>query len=183
MYISRSLISAQPESDAELLAKVEAAFASRQAADGFRWAMLLRSSSGAPTYVSISMWLTPEHAQRWRQANDAPPPAHGYDVTTARGSMTPATAVAVVDWQVDGGLVARFTNRWNATYHAIEDRIGSRLAQDLTDATAFTAVHVVTDAAQLKPDVLKAQLTDDEGLALSPAIVETYEVVLLKEAG
>lgn len=182
MYISRSEIKLQGDSEPDLIARVEAAYASRLAAGGFRWAMLLRSVDDAAKFASVSMWLSPEHAQAWRDANDAPAPAHGYDVATARGSMTPAAAVAIVDWQVDASDAARFVNRWNAVYHAIEDMIGSRLLQDLEQPASYAGLHAVTDPARLTPQILGAGLTDNDGLAIEPLAFERYDVVLLTEA-
>jgi len=182
MYISRSEITLQDEAEGDLVARIEAANASRRVTDGFRWAMLLHSMDDARRFASVSMWLTPEQAQNWRDANQAPAPQHGYDVATARGSMTPAAAAAIVDWQVEGADAARFVNRWNAAYHAIEDVFGSRLLQDLDQPTAYTGLHVVTDPARLAPKVLNAELTDAEGLALRPVAIHRFEVVLLTEA-
>jgi heme-degrading monooxygenase HmoA len=181
MYISRTEIAVKADEFALFKAATDAIHTEMHGADGFRWAMLLRSMDDANAYASIAMWLSPQHEEAWRNDAEANSPAHGYDVTTARGTMTPATAVAIVDWRVDADLVARFTSRWNAVYHAIEDRIGSRLMQDLAAPTAYTAVHVVTDTANLKPDVLSAELTDPEGLAITPNAVTRYEVVLLTE--
>lgn len=182
MYISRSIITLQNEAKSGLLTKVEAAHASRRDADGFRWSMLLRSMDNASDFASVSMWLTAEHEQAWREANAAPAPMHGYDVTTARGAMTPATAAAIVDWQVVAADAARFTARWNAAYHAIEDVFGSRLLQNLESASNYAGLHVVTDAARLDPKVLTAELTDADGLSVTPLAVQRFDVVLLTEA-
>ncbi len=182
MYISRSLITLQGESESDLLAKIEAAYASRRDADGFRWSMLLRSMDDAANFASVSMWLTPEQEQAWRNANAAPAPMHGYDVTTARGSMTPAAAAALVDWQVDAAEAPRFAARWNAAYHAIEDVFGSRLLQDLESSATYAGFHVVTDRARLDPKILTAELTDADGLAVTPLAVQRFDVVLLTEA-
>jgi heme-degrading monooxygenase HmoA len=182
MYISRSIITLQDESERELIEKVDEVHASRQTADGFRWSMLLRSAEDPSSFVSVSMWLTAENEEAWREANGAPLPPHRYDVATARGSMTPASSVAIVDWQVEPDLAARFAARWNAAYHAIEDKIGSRLLQDLGSETTYAGLHVATDPAALDPKVLSAGLTDDEGLEVTPLAVEFFDVVLLTEA-
>ena len=182
MYISRSIISLQGDTESDLVAKVEAAHASRREADGFRWSMLLRSMDNASEFASVSMWLTPEHEQAWREANDAPAAMHGYDVTTARGAMTPAAAAAMADWQADAAEAAHFAARWNAAYHAIEDVFGSRLLQDLESPLHYTGLHVVTDAARLDPKVLSAEMSDVDGLAITPLAVQRYDVVLLTEA-
>lgn len=182
MYISRSIITLQGEAESDLVTKVEAAHASRRNADGFRWSMLLRSMDNAVEFASVSMWLTSEHEQAWREANDAPPPMHGYDVTTARGAMTPAAAAAMVDWQVDAAEAAPFALRWNAAYHAIEDIFGSRLLQDIESPASYTGLHAVTDAARLDPKVLSSELSDADGLAITPLAVQRYDVVLLTEA-
>ena len=182
MYIARSLLTLQDGSEADLVTEVEMAHASRRGAVGFRWAMLLRSFDAAANYASVSMWLTPEHEQAWREANDAPAPMHRYDITTARGAMTPASAVALVEWQVDEALAARFTQRWNAAYHAIEDVFGSRLLQDLDSPGSYAGLHAVTDPARLDIKVLSADVTDDEGLDITPAVVDRFDVVLLTEA-
>jgi heme-degrading monooxygenase HmoA len=182
MYISRSAITLQDQTERDLLAKVEASHASRRTADGFRWAMLLRSMDDASSFVSVSMWLTPEHAKAWRDATESPAPQHGYDVATARGSMTPAAAAAIVDWKVDTQVAPRFASRWNAAYHAIEDVFGSRLLQNLDEPAAYVGLHVVTDPARLDLATLNAELTDTDGLMLRPVAVDRYEVVLLTEA-
>ena len=182
MYISRSLITLKGETEAKFVARVEAAHSSRRIADGFRWAMLLRSMDDPSTFASMTMWLTPEHDAAWRAANATPAPMHGYDVTTARGAMTPAAAVAIVGWQVEAADAARFAAGWNAAYHAIEDVFGSRLLQDLNAPSDFAGLHVVTDPAQLDPTVLSARLTDADGLAIEPTAVERFDIVLLTEA-
>jgi hypothetical protein len=96
--------------------------------------------------------------------------------------MTPATRFAIVEWRVPEGDAARFTNRWNAVYHAIEDRIGSRLLRDLGSPGSYAGLHAVTEAANLDVAILGGAVTDAGGLSLCPASVRTYEVVLLTEA-
>ncbi len=180
MYISILKLSSASEND--LVHEDEAAQLSQRDAEGFRWAMLLRSTEDAASYTSVSMWLTPEHEQSWRQAGDAPRAGHGYDVTIARGSMTPATAVAIVDWRVQPAEADRFAARWNAAYHAIEDAIGSRLLRDLASPESLVALHVVAEPERLDQQILAATLRDAEGLAIAPAAVQRFDVVLLTEA-
>ena len=150
---------------------------------GFRWAMLLRSVESPEKVAAVSMWLSPEQASD--QDGDtlgANEVTHGYDVATARGSMTPASHIAVVDWHIDEALVSRFTNRWNAQYHAIEDRIGSRLLRDLEASGQYAGLHAVTDEAKLDAGTLGAAVTDAEGMSLTPGAIHRYEVVLLTES-
>jgi Antibiotic biosynthesis monooxygenase len=182
MYISRSAVTSEGETEGELIARVKASHASRLAADGFRWAMLLRSMEDATSFSAVSMWLSPEHALAWREATESPAPLYRYNVVTARGSMTPASAAAIVDWQVDTEVAARFASRWNAAYHSIEDVFGSRLLQEMDEPLAHAGLHVVRDATRLDPAVLSAELTDDDGLVLHPVTVQRFDVVLLTEA-
>lgn len=144
--------------------------------------MLLRPSDEAARLTSVSMWLAPEHEQAWRDASSTPLPTHRYDVSLARGSMTPAVAVAIVDWQPEEAEAARFSARWNAAYHAIENVIGSRLLQDIEAPSNYTGLHAVTDAERLDLNILNSELTDEAGLSITPATVERFEIVLLTEA-
>ena len=66
--------------------------------------------------------------------------------------MTPATVAAIVDWEVDVERVKAFTERWNAAYHHIEDRISSRLGRHFSEPSAFAGVHVAQSAAALTQD-------------------------------
>jgi hypothetical protein len=179
VYVSRSIVTLRSEGD---LAPVEAAHASRKGAEGFRWTMLLRPLDGEGECVSLAMWLRPEHDQAWREVNEVPGPMRGYDVTTARGAMTPAAAVALVEWRLGETEAASFANAWNAYYHAIEDVFGSRLLQDLADPSAYTGLHVVTNAERLDTAVLAAELSLSAGLSLAPSSVQRFEVLLLTEA-
>ena len=150
---------------------------------GFRWAMLLRGSESPDALAAVSMWLTPEQASAQESVSlGAKEHLRGFDVTTARGSMTPAARVAVVEWQVPEEDAARFTNRWNAVYHAIEDRIGSRLLRNLGLPDAYAGLHAVTEAANLDAAILGGAVSDADGLSVTPASVRTYDVVLLTEA-
>jgi heme-degrading monooxygenase HmoA len=182
MYICRTILTLQDETESELTAKSEAAFASSRDADGFRWSMLLRSADNASDFASVSMWLSPEHEEAWRTGFGTPAPTHGYDVATARGAMTPAVAIAIVDWQVEAEEAQRFTARWNAAYHAIEDTIGSRLLRNLAAPDVYAGLHAVTNPANLDPKVLTAELTDAEGLSVTPLAVQRFDVILLTEA-
>jgi hypothetical protein len=129
------------------------------------------------------MWLSPQQAPEAGPVTlDAAETRYGYDITTARGSMKPATHVAITDWRVDDAIAARFTGRWNAAYHAIEDRIGSRLMKDLESESTYAALHVMTDASHLNLEMFGAPLTDPEGLSVAPVAVAAFEVVLLTEA-
>jgi hypothetical protein len=150
---------------------------------GFRWAMLLDSLETPGSLAAVSMWLSPQQAsgQEGVSLGEGEETA-GYDVTTARGSMTPASHMAVVEWEVGDGDLARFTNRWNAVYHRIEDRIGSRLLKDLATPGRFAGLHAVTDEANLNPEALGAPITEADGLSISPVAVRRYEVVELTEA-
>lgn len=150
---------------------------------GFRWAMLLGSLDTPGRLASVSMWLSPEQAPGPDASTlGAGEETHGYDVTTARGSMTPASQVALVDWQVGDDEAKRFTERWNAVYHAIEDRIGSRLMKDLEAPGRFAGLHVVTDAANLAHPTIEGELKDAQGFSVTPGAVHRYEVLLLTEA-
>lgn len=183
MYIvcSEGVISAAAQ--AETATEVERVHEFMRTMPGFRWAMLLRSLEAPERLAAVSMWTSPEQASTQDAAVlGAAGSAVGYDVTTARGTMTPAGYVALVEWQVGPEVAARFTNRWNAAYHAIEDRIGSRLLRDLATSGRYAGLHAVTDATNLNPEALGAAVTDAEGLAVNPTSVRRYDVVLLTEA-
>jgi heme-degrading monooxygenase HmoA len=183
MYISRTEARVPAEQQDALKQRLTERSETLRALPGFRWAMLLREIGNNAGLVAISMWQTPAQAAA-RQGNVLADDEtrRGYDVTTARGSMTPATNVVIVDWQVDDDVAARFTNRWNAFYHAIEDRIGSRLMKDLERPGNQTGVHVMTDASHLNPEMFGTELNDPDGLSMRPAAVRCYDVVLLAEA-
>jgi hypothetical protein len=95
--------------------------------------------------------------------------------------MTPADYDAMVEWQVPDADAARFTTRWNAIYHHIEDRIGSRLLKDLDTPGLYAGLHVVTDESNLNPEAMGAPIADDAGLSVSPKAVHRYEVIALTE--
>lgn len=175
------------------LALSEALHAGMKSMTGFRWAMLLRSMDDPGKMATVEMWLTPEAASAWtesearRQARSTHPAqsesaVHGYDVTTARGSMTPASVAAIVEWEIGAPDEKPFTDRWNAVYHHIEDRISSRLLRDLGRPDRFAGLHVAQSAATLTPEVLGAELREGESFAARPAALTRYDVVLLTEA-
>jgi heme-degrading monooxygenase HmoA len=176
MYVVRHHLTVPRDQQAGLLAEVETTHAGLRSTPGFRWAMVLRSTNDPAQMAAVAMWLKRE------DAGNAGFPVTHYDVATARGSMTPATAAALVDWQVDAPVAAAFTNRWNAAYHAIEDSIGSRLLQDMDDAAHYTGLHVAISEAALKLDVLSAGIKDDAGAEHKPQTVQRFEVVSLVEA-
>ena len=127
MYVSRSEITVVAE-QRDFIAANEAMHAAMRNMAGFRWAMLLRSLDNPEKLASVAMWLTRDQAEAWAESDSG---MLHYDVATARGAMTPAAFAAIVDWQVDQAAGPDFVNRWNAAFHAIEDRLGSRLLQDL----------------------------------------------------
>ena len=106
----------------------------------------------------------------------------GYNVFTARGSMTPATFAAFVTWQVDVASSAGFVNRWNAFFHAIEDKLSSRLLQQLHQPVFFAGMHVVRNEEQLTAEVLAAEMKVADDLVLRPIAIDRFEVVLLTES-
>jgi len=148
---------------------------------GFRWAMYLHSLDEPDRFASVSMWLTPEQASSQIGAvlGDAAQ-TRGYDVVTARGAMTPASHLALVEWRVGEADAAAFANRWNAVFHAIEDRIGSRLLRDLEAPGSLAGLHAVTAEGNLDAKTLGANIEDGE-LRVSPLSVHRYEVLSLAE--
>ena len=183
MYIKRSEATVAAGSLDELKENEARVHEFLRTMPGFRWAMLLQSLEQPGRIAAISMWLSPEQAspQDGNTLGESEE-TRGYDVTTARGSMTPASHVALVDWEVSPEFTDRFANRWNAAYHAIEDRIGSRLLRDLESPGLYAGLHAVTDDANLNPEALGGELKDSEGLSLKPGAIHRYEVVLLAEA-
>jgi heme-degrading monooxygenase HmoA len=197
MYIARREVRVVGGKAREFLAFNEALHAGMKVMPGFRWGMLLRSMGYPGKMATIDMWQTRQQAQDWSDSEaqlaafTAHPiqgivapigMAHGYDVVTARGSMTPAPVAAIVEWEVDSEHAKAFVDRWNAAYHQIEDRIGSRLGRHLSDPTAFTGIHVAQSEAALAQDVLGSELRLAENLAVRPASVDRYDVVMLTEA-
>jgi heme-degrading monooxygenase HmoA len=196
MYVSRCEVTIDAGRERDFIAEDEAMHAGMRTMAGFRWAMLLRSIDNPGKLASVAMWLTREQAQAWRdseaaaavhnarKAQDRASPqarAQEYDVATARGSMTPAAFAAIVDWQVDLAISSDFVNRWNAAFHAIEDRLGSRLLQDLGQPTLYAGMHVASNQAHLTPEILAAEIADGGGLRFQPTVLDRFEVVLLTE--
>jgi heme-degrading monooxygenase HmoA len=183
MYISRSEGSVGEDRLEDARAEVARVHEFMRTMPGFRWAMLLRSLVTPEHLAAVSMWTSPEQASSQDGAVlGAGENATGYDVTTARGSMTPASHVVIVDWQVGEEVAARFANRWNAAYHAVEERIGSRLLRDLVAPNTYAGLHAVTDESSLGMDVLTSPVSDAEGLSVGPVGVQRFEVLLLTEA-
>ena len=196
MYIARREVRVVGGKAREFMAFNEALHAGMTAMPGFRWGMLLHSMGYPGKMATIDMWQTRQQAQAWSESETqlaaftANPiqgivvpigMAHGYDVVTARGSMTPAPVAAIVEWEVDVEHTKAFVDRWNAAYHHIEDRIGSRLGRHLSDPTSFAGVHVAQSEAALALDVLGGELRLAENLAVRPASVDRYDVVMLVE--
>jgi heme-degrading monooxygenase HmoA len=183
MYISRSETTIAAGHQDEAMTEVTRVHEFMRTMPGFRWAMLLKALDAPDRVAAVSMWTSPEQASEQEGAVlAAAGETRGYDVTTARGAMTPATHVAIVEWQVADEVAGRFTNRWNAAYHAIEDRIGSRLLRDLGSPGTYAGLHAVKAEAGLNPEYMGAPLTDGEGLSVRPVAVLRYEVVQLTEA-
>jgi heme-degrading monooxygenase HmoA len=197
MYIERREVRVVGGRMKDFLAFNEALHAGMKPMPGFRWAMLLRSMGYPGKMATIDMWQTREQARAWaeseaQQAAFAAHPlqgmvspvgmAHGYDVVTARGSMTPAAVAAVVDWEIDVAGAKPFTDRWNAAYHAIEERLGSRLLRHLSQPTLFASVHVAQAEAALTPEELAGEIPAGESLIARPSALDRYDVVLLTEA-
>jgi hypothetical protein len=158
--------------------------ASLRSAAGLRWAMILRSVADPRKVVALAMWQTQEQAERWNDTSKPGDPSSApqvYDVTTARGSMTPCSHAAIVDWSVDEADRANFVNLWNAAFHHVEDRIGSRLLQDVGRPATLAGLHVATDHDQPSPETLAAAIKLSEGLTIRPSSVEHFEVVSLFE--
>jgi len=196
MYVSRCEVTVVGGREHDFVAVNEAMHAGMRTMAGFRWAMFLRSIGYPGKLASVAMWQTREQAHAWSDSDPAAAihaahpaqdmvsplaPAQEYDVTTARGSMTPAAFVAIVDWEVDLKSGSEFVNRWNAAFHAIEDRLGSRLLQDLGQHTFYAGLHVASIEAHLKPEILAAEIKDSGGRRLQPAVIDRFEVVLLTE--
>ena len=184
MYVTRRDSRVDDASERGFLAEHDALHAAMLSATGFRWAMLLRSTEEPARLASVEMWQTGDEAEAFRQSSVPASllvPPLGYDVVTARGSMTPATFAAFVDWEVDGASSASFVNRWNAAFHGVEDKLSSRLLQQPGQPARLAGMHVVTEEAQLKPAVLTAEIKLVDGTGIRPLGIERFEVVLLTE--
>jgi heme-degrading monooxygenase HmoA len=193
MYIAQREFKVTDGDDRGFLSLHEVLHSSMKTTPGFRWAMLLRSMDDPAKMGAVEMWLTPEAEAGWTaseshgQALAAHPEQgqgieKGYDVTTARGSMTPAMVAAIVDWEVDDAKAKTFTDRWNAAYHHIEDRISSRLGRHLSQPARFAGFHVAQATDALTHEVLGAELREGETFAARPTTFDRYDVVLLTEA-
>jgi heme-degrading monooxygenase HmoA len=197
MYVSRYEVRVEDGLEDGFRAMNEALHAGMASVPGFRWAMLLRSLEDPSRLASVSMWQSPQLAQAFKDGEAAAAvyaahpvldavapvaPAQDYDVATARGSMTPARFVALVDWQVGPAVEKDFTGRWNAAFHSIEDKLGSRLLKDLAEPETQTGLHSTQDAANLDAGLLAGRVRDNGGLGLEPASVGRFEVLLLTEA-
>jgi len=193
MYIAHREFKVTNGDDPGYIAHHEALHAGMKTMPGFRWAMLLRSMDDPAKMAAVEMWQTPEAGATWTaseghgQAAAAHPVQaigneQGYDVTTARGSMTPATVAGIVEWEIDDASAKAFTDRWNAAYHHIEDRVSSRLGRRLSQPARFAGFHVAQTADALTPEVLGSELREGETFAARPTVVDRYDVVLLTEA-
>ncbi len=194
MYIAIRQFTVDAGKTSDLTAAAETAHALTRGVEGFRWAMLLRSTDDATKFAAASMWLTAAAATDWAigtigAAYDSVITAvasdsslREFDVATARGSMTPAEYAVIVEWEVPPESVPAFSNRWNALYHAVEDAIGSRLLRDLEQPNRYTGLHVVIKQDALKSETFVSDVATAEGAALKPASVTHYSVVLLTEA-
>ncbi len=188
MYVSISevrLAGAAP-SESNVLAQQRAIHADMLSKPGFRWAMLLRSLDEPETLTAVTMWLSQAQALVIPKGIDAatgePLLTLEYDVATARGSMTPASFVALVDWEVDSASAKQFTDRWNAGYHAIEDKLGSRLLQRLNAPGIYTGLHGSQTEDDLDARILGAPVSDGETMTLEPSELERFQVLLLTES-
>jgi hypothetical protein len=182
MFISISRGGAASRVD-EIKAEVARVHEFLRTMPGFRWAMLLDSLEAPGVLTAVSMWLSPQQASAQEGVSLGEGEAtRGFDVTTARGAMTPATHLAVVEWQIPDADAARFTTRWNAVYHHIEERIGSRLLKDLQAQGMYAGLHAVTDETNLDLGLLSAPITDADGFSLTPGSVRRYRVLGVTEA-
>jgi hypothetical protein len=182
MYISISEADVSTGAQDEARAGVARVHEFMRTMPGFRWAMYLHSLEAPDRFAVVSMWLSPEQASGQDAALlGETRESGGYDVVTARGAMTPASHVAVVEWRVGENVAARFANRWNAAYHAIEDRIGSRLLRDLQAPARYAGLHAVEDEGNLDARTLGAALEEGESPAIGPVAVQRFEVLVLTE--
>jgi hypothetical protein len=149
VHVIRHHLTVEPGQLEGLLAEWRPVHQSLRLRPGFRWAMVLRSLADPSRLAAVAMW------QQLDQAGDAEFPVQHYDVATARGAMTPASVAAIVDWRVEADSAPGFVNSWNASYHAIEDSIGSRLLLDLDDSAHYAGLHVATSEASLTEAILE----------------------------
>ena len=197
MYISRSEVKIDGTNESDYIAMHQALHDAMKPAPGFRWAMLLRSTDDASKMASIAMWQSPAHAQAFTSSAAATAnaevaaddemsplsPTHDYDVATARGSMTPAAFVGIVDWDLeDAGGRKGFTDRWNAAFHAIENRMGSRLLVELSQPSRYAGLHSAQSKDALDAESLSGKVDRHEEVGLDPRAISRYEVLLLTES-
>jgi hypothetical protein len=157
-----------------MLAEWKPVHAELRTKPGFRWAMVLRSLEDASRLAAVAMWQQLEEA-------GAEFPVQRYDVATARGSMTPASFAAIIDWRIAADAAPAFVNAWNAAYHAIEDTLGNRLLVDLDDATHYAGLHVALNEADITDAVLQ-RANAEAAPGGEPERVERFEVIDLVEA-
>jgi heme-degrading monooxygenase HmoA len=175
MYVIRHHLTVEPAQLDAMLSEWKPVHASLRTKPGFRWAMVLRSLENASRMAAVAMW------QQLEAAGDAGFPVQRYDVATARGLMTPAAVVALVDWRVEADAAPPFVSRWNAAYHAIEDAVGSRLLQDLDDPGHYAGLHVATSDANLTEAVLQ-RANAEAGNGVVPEGIERFAVLDIAEA-
>jgi heme-degrading monooxygenase HmoA len=175
MYVARHHLEVAPDQQSGLLAEMKPVHAELRSRPGFRWAMVLRSADDQSRLAAVAMWLNRQ------AAGNADFPVQHYEVATARGSMTPASVAAIVDWRVQPDSAPGFVNRWNAAYHAIEDTIGSRLLQDLDDPAHYAGLHVATSDANITDAILE-RANAEAGAGTLPDKVERFVVLDLAEA-
>lgn len=198
MYVSRSEISVDGENETDYIAMHQALHDAMKPALGFRWAMLLRSLEDSSRLAAVALWQSPAHAEAFTNSAAAtanaevaadddmspPAPAREYDVATARGPMSPAAFAAIVDWDIEDAPARKgFVERWNAAYHAIEDKLGSRLLAELSQPSRFAGLHVAQDKDDLSPHALSGKVERREELGFAPKAIARYEVILLSESG
>jgi heme-degrading monooxygenase HmoA len=170
-----SKVTVPPIEQPAFVAEVTAAHDALKSTPGFRWAMVLRSQDDPSRLAAVAMWLN------LNAAGEGAFEVHRYEVSTARGTMTPAVVAAIVEWRVEAESAATFVSRWNAAYHAIEERLGSRLLKDLDDASHYAGFHVAAGAEHLTEAVLSAA-NAEAGPGASHIKVERFQVLHLSEA-
>jgi hypothetical protein len=174
VYVVIHRITIDPAEQAGLLAEMDSVHSGLRAKPGFRWVLALRAIDDPSHMAAVAMWLNRA------DAGGSDVAVSHYDVATARGSMTPAGAAALVEWRAGSEQAQAFVQRWNAAYHNIEDRIGSRLLLDLDDPGRYTGLHTAADIDNLDVKTLAAPIAG-EGFSLSPSQVERFHVVSLVE--
>jgi heme-degrading monooxygenase HmoA len=193
MYVTRREVRVVGGRERDFRRMNEAMQTGMKDAGGFRWAMLLRSIGYPSKLASLAMWDDYAAAQAWSNSDASAAvfaghpvqgmvsplgPAHGYEVATARGAMSPASYAAIVDWEVEASQAAAFTQRWNAQYHAVEEKLGSRLLRHAGQPTLFAGLHVAIDEAALKTELLWQAIGVSEDETIAPAAMDRFEVLL-----